>query len=153
MKIPIQTLYRIRRRIRALLGLKTRGVKVMVFNAKGELLLVRHTYGDTSQFLLPGGGLRPFEKPPAGARREIKEEVGLRVERLEYFAAYRSRAEGRRDAVTLFTAFTRGTPTSDSIEIAEARFFPLDALPDTVSPATLRRVAEYRGEQPRGGVW
>lgn len=28
------------------------------------------------------------------------------------------------------------------MEIAEARFFPLDALPDGVTPATRRRLAE-----------
>jgi hypothetical protein len=41
----------------------------------------------------------------------------------------------------------------DGVEIAEARFFPLDALPPSVSPATLRRIAEVRGERAVSAAW
>ena len=34
---------------------------------------------------------------------------------------------------------------ADTVEIAQARWFALDALPDDLSPATKRRIAEYRG--------
>ena len=49
-------LYRLQRLAWRLLRPRTRGVKVMLFNEAGELLLVRHSYGDTGLFLLPGGG-------------------------------------------------------------------------------------------------
>jgi hypothetical protein len=41
----------------------------------------------------------------------------------------------------------------DGLEVEEARFFPLDGLPQTVSAATLRRIAEHRGVRPRSADW
>ena len=149
----LQIAYRIKSWIYRRFRVRTHGVKVMVFNGSGHLLLVRHSYGDTSQHLIPGGGIRPFEKSPAAARREIREEVGLEVDRLKFVASYYSDAEGKRDSVDLFTAFSDSRPTSDSREIEEANFFPLDALPDTLSRSTLRRIAEYRETRMEGGVW
>ena len=154
MRLPIQSLYKVRRWLLARLGLRTRGVKVMVFNAAGELLLVRNSYGTTHHHLLPGGGIRPwFETPASAAAREVREEVGIAVERLTFVATFHSRAEGKRDVVHLFTAFTEDRPTAASFEIEEARFFPLDSLPETIPPATRRRVEEYRGERAAEGVW
>jgi hypothetical protein len=37
--------------------------------------------------------------------------------------------------------------------VEEARFFPLTALPENVSKATLRRIAEYKKERTPDGRW
>ncbi|HET9428620.1 MAG TPA: NUDIX domain-containing protein [Allosphingosinicella sp.] len=153
MKTAIQLLYRLRRSLLARLRLKTRGVKVMIFNPAGELLLIRNSYGKSHVFLLPGGGIGWFETPEDAARREVREEVGLRVDGLSFFATYESRAEGKRDTVHLFTAVADAAPTTDSFEIEEAAFFVLENLPETTSSATLRRVAEYRGERGVTSHW
>ena len=153
MRSVIQLLYRVRRGLIGLLRLRTRGVKVMVFNAKGELLLIRNSYGNKDVFVLPGGGIRPFERPAAAALREVREEVGITAERVTLRSIHQSRAEGKRDTIHLFSAYTEETPTPDEVEVEEARFFPLDALPDTVSAATLRRIGEFRGERPIGLDW
>ena len=42
------------------------------------------------------------------------------------------------------------TPNS---EIAEAGFFAPDALPDSTTPGTRRRLAEMFGHQPRQTLW
>ena len=60
-------------------------------------------------------------------------------------------SEGKRDTVYLFEASVVGTPRPDGGEVLEVRFFDLDELPTTVSPATLRRLAELRKE--RGTRW
>lgn len=73
----IQLLYRLRRKLIGLLRLRTRGVKVMLLNEKGELLLIRNSYGDSHAFVLPGGGIRPFEAPAVAALREVREEIGI----------------------------------------------------------------------------
>lgn len=154
MRLPIQWLYILRRWLLARLRVKTRGVKIMVFNAAGELLLIRNSYGKTHFHVLPGGGIRPFfETPASAAAREVREEVGIGVEQLTFIGTYHSRAEGKRDIVHLFTAFTSATPRANSFEIEEARFFPLDALPETISPATRRRVEEYRGKRAPEDAW
>lgn len=149
----LQFLHRCRHLALRLLRLKTHGVKVMAFNAAGELLLIRNTYGHSDLFMLPGGGIERRESPAEAAARELIEETGLRAERLEPRSIHLSNAEGRRDTIHLFTAQTTGAPKPCGIEVQEARFFPLDQLPDNVSTATLRRIAEYRGELPLSASW
>ena len=135
----------LRRRTFALLGVRTRGVKVMVENARAEVLLVRNAYGKHWQWVLPGGGVRWRERAADAAARELREEVGCRADGLALFATYVSRLEGRRDTIHLFRATTADEPQADAREIAEACFFVRDRLPDDTSPATLRRLAEVFG--------
>ena len=149
----MQILYRLRRILLRVTGWKTRGVKVMVFNPRGELLLIRNSYGKDWLHVLPGGGIHRSESPADAALREVREEVGIVAECLESMGTYRSEAEGKRDTIHLFTAFTADEPQADRVEVEEACFFPLDALPATVSAATLRRVAEYKGERSRSTTW
>jgi 8-oxo-dGTP pyrophosphatase MutT (NUDIX family) len=125
----------------------------MLFDGAGDLLLIRNTYGQTHLFVLPGGGVHPFERPEAAAAREVREEVGCAVDGLAFVATYRSSFEGKSDTVHLYRAGVSGEVRADGVEVAEARFFALDALPDTVSPATLRRIAEYRGERAVSEAW
>jgi 8-oxo-dGTP pyrophosphatase MutT (NUDIX family) len=103
--------------------------------------------------VLPGGGIHRSETPIEAAAREVREEVGVATERLELRSIHRNHAEGKRDTIYLFTGFTTDRPKAASFEIEEAAFHPLDALPETVSAATLRRIAEYRGEQPADPDW
>lgn len=150
---PLVVLYQLQRRLWRLFRPRTRGVKVMLFDEAGAVLLVRHTYGRTDQYLLPGGGIRPFEQPAAAAAREVREELGCGVAGLAFVATYVSTSEGKRDTVYLFRARVDGAVCADGVEIAEAGFFALDALPSGVSPATLRRIEEYRGVREIGASW
>lgn len=153
MRILLAPLYRVQRLVWRVFRPHTRGVKVMLFNNAGALLLVRHSYGNTVLFMLPGGGIRPFEAPEAAAVREVREELGCALEDLTFVSAHTSSHEGKRDTVHLYRATAAGEIRIDGVEIDEARFFPLDALPPSVSPATLRRIAEYRGEREADGSW
>ena len=125
----------------------------MLFNQAGELLLIRNGYGDSRQFLLPGGGVSRGESPAAAAVREVREELGLVLDRVEPVSTYESNAEGKRDTIHLFRALTLGRPAVDDREVIEAAFFALSSLPGQVSPATLRRIAEMEGERPIDGRW
>lgn len=145
--------YRLQKRLWKLLRPRTRGVKVMLFNSSGELLLIRNTYGRSDLFVLPGGEVRPFETPEAAARREVREELGCTAESLALISTHHSTAEGKRDTIQLFRAKTLGKPVADNREVVEARFFPLDALPANVSAATLRRVGEHLGIRRAGQNW
>jgi 8-oxo-dGTP pyrophosphatase MutT (NUDIX family) len=149
----MQLAFRLRSALLRLLRVKTRGVKVMIFNAAGEILLVRNSYGRSDLFLLPGGGVHRSETPEAAARREVREETGLELRQVAQVGEYFSAAEGRRDSIHLFSALAEGAPKADALEVSEACFFPPDRLPANVSAATLRRLAEYRGERDRDGRW
>jgi 8-oxo-dGTP pyrophosphatase MutT (NUDIX family) len=125
----------------------------MLFNASGELVLIRNSYGLSDLFVLPGGGVRPFEKPAAAATREIKEELGLDMARLKLRSLYWSSAEGKRDEIHLFEALVEGAPEVDDFEVEEARFVALEDLPLTTSPATRRRIDEYLGRREPDDRW
>jgi ADP-ribose pyrophosphatase YjhB (NUDIX family) len=125
----------------------------MLFNAAGDLLLIRNTYGDPRLFVLPGGGIRPREKPEAAVVREVREELGCPVHDLLFVATFHSVAEGKRDTIFLYRGQLGGVPRADEFEVAEARFFPLAALPEAISPATLRRIEEMQGKRPASPVW
>ncbi|MEA3062946.1 MAG: hypothetical protein QOJ94_2727 [Sphingomonadales bacterium] len=151
MRVLMQIGYRVRRFLLRLLRIRTRGVKVMAFNERGELLLVRNSYGPSHLFVLPGGGIGRREEPAAAASREVREETGLEMRALELAGIYVSAAEGKRDSIHLFRGRADGVPRPDGVEVEEAGFFPLDALPAATSAATRRRVAELHA--PGGGRW
>lgn len=145
--------YRVRRRAMALLRWRTRGVKMLVFDRDGRVLLVRHRYGRSDLHMLPGGGIARGEVPEEAAARELREETGCIARALSRPAQYESRAEGRRDTVFLFTARSDERPVPDGRELAEAAFYPLDDLPVTLSPATRRRIEEWTGARKRSNDW
>jgi 8-oxo-dGTP pyrophosphatase MutT (NUDIX family) len=153
MRALVQAAYVIRRRILALLRLRTRGVKVMLFNDEGELLLIRNSYGDRDLFVLPGGGIGPLETPEAAGAREVREELGIDIRELALLGVYQSASEGKRDRIYLFKGKASGLVNPDPIELEEARYFPLDALPESTSPATLRRIQEINKERSFDGRW
>jgi ADP-ribose pyrophosphatase YjhB (NUDIX family) len=153
MRVVINLLYHVRRRTLALLRLRTRGVKVMVFNPRGELVLIRNSYGRSDLFVLPGGGIRPFEQPAKAAVREIREEIGLDLDQLTLVSTHVSTTEGKRDMIYLYKATATGLPQVGGVEVAEVGFFELDRVPPTTSSATRRRIAEYRGIAPASAHW
>jgi 8-oxo-dGTP pyrophosphatase MutT (NUDIX family) len=93
------------------------------------VLLVRHTYGP-QDWELPGGSLKRGEAPEAGAAREVREELGLRLSQLKPLGQVAGRVDFRRDVLYCFAAEV-GTPalTLDQGEIAAARWFAWNQLP------------------------
>ncbi|HEY6815839.1 MAG TPA: NUDIX domain-containing protein, partial [Croceibacterium sp.] len=53
-------------------------VVVIVFDDRGQVLLVRHSYGPPV-WSLPGGGMARHEDPRRAAEREVREELGCGV--------------------------------------------------------------------------
>jgi 8-oxo-dGTP pyrophosphatase MutT (NUDIX family) len=149
----LQFAWSLRRRLVGLLRLRTRGVKIMLFNAEGELLLIRNNYGDTNAFVLPGGGVGLGEEPIAAAARELREETGIASARLRLLGEYESRAEGKRDSVSLFHGSSGASSKADGFEVLEAGFFALSALPEGTSAATRRRISQWMSGGPYGGPW
>jgi 8-oxo-dGTP pyrophosphatase MutT (NUDIX family) len=45
----------------------------------GDVLFIRHTYGDRAEWQLPGGGLGRREDPADAMRREAHEELGVEL--------------------------------------------------------------------------
>jgi ADP-ribose pyrophosphatase YjhB (NUDIX family) len=108
------------------------GVKVALVNGD-DILLVRHSY--SGRWNLPGGGFRPNrESAEEAAAREIKEELGLIVERIVLLGSYDSSVEYKKDTVFCLTAEAT-LNIRPSAEIIETAWFPRSNVPDTVSTA------------------
>jgi 8-oxo-dGTP pyrophosphatase MutT (NUDIX family) len=131
----------------------TMGVRVIVQDDTGCVLLIRHSY--IKGWHLPGGGVGRHETLATAARREAREEAGVEVEcPAQPFGVYARFRHGASDHVALFVASAwRGTPRPDAFEIIDLDFFPLDALPPDTSPATRRRLDEFRGLSPVAESW
>src|SRR5690606_9648623 len=86
-----------RRIVRAVSPSFTVGAMCFIERPDGALLLVRHSYRD--RWGVPGGLLQRGEDVEEGARREVREEVGLEVELLGEPAVVVDAAPQRVDVV------------------------------------------------------
>jgi ADP-ribose pyrophosphatase YjhB (NUDIX family) len=129
------------------------GVRGVVLDGDGRVLLVRHTY--VSGWYLPGGGVEAGETAAAALARELSEESGVELlgaPRLHGF--FFNPKASRRDYVACYVVREfRVTPIGPNFEIVEARFFSTDALPEDTSPATRARLAEVLTGASVPDVW
>ena len=144
--------HRVRLFFRRAFQIKTRGVKAVVLRGR-EVLLIRHSYFATDRFMLPGGGVGRKETVLAAGIREAFEETGCRLDNVYVHGDSISNSEGFPDHITVIVGETRDDPMPDAGELLEARFFPLDALPDALTDASRRRVIEIRDGLPPSGEW
>jgi 8-oxo-dGTP pyrophosphatase MutT (NUDIX family) len=118
------------------------GVLGLVLDGGGRVLLVEHTY--RRGWYLPGGGARRKEPLDEALRRELREEVGIEPSAApRLHGVYWNFKEGKSDYVVVFVVERWTRRPTRSLEIAESRFFAPRALPEDVSPAARRRVAEH----------
>ena len=133
----------------------TFGVRAVVHDeASNAVFLIRHTYVPGWQ--LPGGGVETGETALEALARELEDEGNIRLGSMPLLKSIHfNRQASRRDHVALYlvTDFRQTAPKRPDMEIAEAGFFPLDALPDETTPATRRRLAELFGGEPPAAEW
>lgn len=131
----------------------TMGVRGVVINQAGEVLLIRHTY--TPGWHFPGGGVEKGETAELALSRELIEEAGIRMTgQPELFGIYSNHQNFPNDHVLLYLIrdWEQAEATSHG-EIAELGFFPLDALPDGITQGTKQRLMEVFGTDPVIDVW
>lgn len=129
------------------------GVRVLLVRDH-QVLLVRHRSG-ALPWSLPGGGVERCEPLAAAAIRECREEAGATVQIERIHGAFDNFFLGTSNYVTVFVATQVGERTPFfSFEVAEARYFPVAALPANIEQGSARRVTEYcEGRTGVAGAW
>lgn len=111
---------------------------------EGKLLLVQHTKGDRSYWLLPGGGLEWGEEVREAGRREVEEETGILAEvgQLALVSETVAPDESRHLLHLVFAArYLGGEPTVPPEDrITDVRWMPLDQVADLVMHPPIQSV-------------
>lgn len=102
-----------------------------VFDDEGRILLLEHEFRPDSRWGIPGGFLNKREHPEEAMRRELREEVALEVDDVQFLFA-RTLPRPRQVEIH-FACTTKGNPTPSSFEIRKAGWFAPDDLPEDLS--------------------
>ncbi len=131
----------------------TLGVRAIVEDEAGAVLLVRHTY--IEGLYLPGGGVERGEPALHALDRELIEEAGIMLTTPpDLIGMYSNHKYFRNDHVLLYRANTwQPTPATSQGEISEIVWANPHDLPKDATPATCRRMAEYYDGQSQNVFW
>ena len=151
--IVLRPLYRLHVRLFRPLTL---GVRAIVLDSEGRVLLVRHSYVDG--WYLPGGGVERGETALSAVTREIDEEAGILLkagERLQLLGFLANFREFKSDHVVLYlvgpTQYESVARTS--FEIAEYGFYAIDDVPEETTRGTRARLSEFKSGTPAPDMW
>jgi ADP-ribose pyrophosphatase YjhB (NUDIX family) len=131
----------------------TLGVRGIVTDADGRVLLVEHTY--VRGWYLPGGGVERGESAERALERELQEEAGVSLtDRPRLVSVHDNGDRHPRDHVLLYHC-AAWTPCAarPGAEIHAVAWFHPDALPEGATPATRARIREVLGGEDGDLKW
>jgi len=132
----------------------TLGVRAVVVDHSGAVLLVRHGY--VSGWHFPGGGVEVGETCEDALARELVEEARVAIEAAPALhGIFFNGRSSRRDHVAVYVVrgFRVEGARAPDREIREARFFARNALPADATAATRARLAEIFDGAPLAQRW
>jgi ADP-ribose pyrophosphatase YjhB (NUDIX family) len=132
----------------------TLGAQGAVIDDEDRVLLVRHGYRPGWWF--PGGGVEWGETIETALERELAEEVGVTLTGpagLHGIFSNNASFPGDHIAVFVVRQWERPADYWKRGEIAEARMFARDDLPELTDPGTRRRIAEILDAAPLNPLW
>lgn len=130
----------------------TLGVRGVVTNDRGQVLLVRHTY--TPGWHFPGGGVEKRETCALSLKRELLEEAGVEAEDMALVSVHANHAFFPNDHVLVFRVMKwRQVEPAQKGEIAEICFADPLNPPEGVTAGTKRRLNELFGGKQPSELW
>ena len=124
----------------------TLGVRGLVADRSGRVLLVQHSY--IRGWHLPGGGVEPGETTLQSLGRELAEEANVHLtDRPRLHGIFFNNRASGRDHVAVYVVrdFEQSGPFQPTREITHAAFFAVDAMPGDTTAGTRARIAEVLG--------
>ncbi|HVQ36545.1 MAG TPA: NUDIX domain-containing protein [Pyrinomonadaceae bacterium] len=99
----------------------------VITDNEGRVLLLKHRFRPGSGWGMPGGFMQEGEQPDEALRRELREEVGLELEKIELFLT--RTFKDPRQVEIVFRARAVGDTNELNFEIQKAAWFLLNELP------------------------
>ncbi len=119
---------------------------ICLIECNDKILLVQNTYGDM-KWVFPGGGCKFGENPEKSAQREVMEEVGIAVKKLQKFGIYSESILNKNAVVHCFYSIVQNPNLDiDTNEIYEGDWFNWTELPYPLSLDTERIIKLYRSQ-------
>ena len=107
------------------------GTSILIQNDAGEILLFKHSYRKGIPWGFPGGYMIRGENPDQAIQRELMEESGFEIKNLKLIEVIQSKEMARMEM--LFSGVLEDDRLFvPSKEVAEARFFSPDQLPELI---------------------
>lgn len=131
----------------------TMGVRGIIKDSEGQVLLIRHTY--TPGWHFPGGGVEKNETAITALRRELREEARIEMNGdPALISVHSNHRVFPNDHVLVFAVENWDSePFLPNREVREARFVDPLNPPDETTGGTRRRLLEVFGEAPVSEDW
>lgn len=119
------------------------GAKIVLVN-DDDILMVRHSYGQP-YWTFPGGGIKKGEEPVEAVLREVREEVGLKIDEPVFLGKVKNSYEYKDDTIWAYYGSTKDRDFKiDDFEIVEAKWFNLKNLPGDIGINAERIIDLYK---------
>ena len=99
----------------------------IITDNQGRVLLLKHRFRPGTGWGIPGGYIETGEQPEEALRRELREEAGLEIEKIELFLVRAFKKPRQVEIVYLCRAV--GNPVQLNYEIEKAEWFSPNDLP------------------------
>ena len=120
---------------------KKLGAAGVIQNKDGQILLVKHNYGELN-WELPGGFAELNESIVETAKREIYEETGLIATPKRTTGIYYDPEIDMLHFVFLFETRDPGKESKSNSEISEFSYFSMNQLPKPINDFTILRIKD-----------